>query len=54
MIEISKLDDLFAGNLENERDVIAAEPELGLGPLHTPLTMGAAMPIPHCSSTARS
>jgi len=35
MIEISKLDDLFAGNLENERDVIAAEPELGLGPLHT-------------------
>ncbi|PAU81616.1 nitrous-oxide reductase [Halovibrio salipaludis] len=35
MIEISRLDDLFAGNLENERDVIAAEPELGLGPLHT-------------------
>jgi len=53
MIEISKLDDLFAGNLENERDVIAAEPELGLGRC-TPLTMGAAMPIPHCSSTARS
>ena len=35
MVEIAKLDDLFAGNLENERDVIAAEPELGLGPLHT-------------------
>ena len=35
MIDISKLDALFDGKLENERDVIAAEPELGLGPLHT-------------------
>lgn len=35
MIEIAKLDDLFAGKLSNERDVVAAEPELGLGPLHT-------------------
>ncbi|MFZ2288873.1 MAG: TAT-dependent nitrous-oxide reductase [Halopseudomonas yangmingensis] len=35
MIEIAKLDDLFAGKLSDERDVVAAEPELGLGPLHT-------------------
>jgi nitrous-oxide reductase len=35
MIEISRLDALFNGELENERDVVAAEPELGLGPLHT-------------------
>jgi nitrous-oxide reductase len=35
MIDIAKLDDLFAGRLENERDVVAGEPELGLGPLHT-------------------
>ncbi len=35
MIEIDKLDDLFEGRLDDERDVVAAEPELGLGPLHT-------------------
>ncbi|MGE6106236.1 TAT-dependent nitrous-oxide reductase [Aeromonas sobria] len=35
MIEIAKLDDLFAGKLKDPREVIAAEPELGLGPLHT-------------------
>jgi len=35
MIQIDRLDDLFAGNLSDERDVVAAEPELGLGPLHT-------------------
>ena len=35
MIEIAKLDDLFEGNLDDERDVVAAEPEIGLGPLHT-------------------
>lgn len=35
MIEIDRLDDLFDGNLSDERDVVAAEPELGLGPLHT-------------------
>lgn len=35
MIEIDRLDDLFEGNLSDERDVVAAEPELGLGPLHT-------------------
>ncbi|MFV0476803.1 MAG: TAT-dependent nitrous-oxide reductase [Parahaliea sp.] len=35
MIEISRLDDLFAGKMADPRDTIAAEPELGLGPLHT-------------------
>lgn len=34
VISISKIDDLFAGKIK-ERDVIVAEPELGLGPLHT-------------------
>jgi len=35
MIEIAKLDDLFDDKLKDPRDVVAAEPELGLGPLHT-------------------
>ena len=35
MIEIAKLDDLFDDKFKDPRDVIAAEPELGLGPLHT-------------------
>jgi len=35
MIEIAKLDDLFDDKLKDPRDAIAAEPELGLGPLHT-------------------
>lgn len=35
MIEIAKLDDLFEDKFEDPRAVIAAEPELGLGPLHT-------------------
>jgi len=35
VIEIDKLDDLFDGRLKDERDVVVAEPELGLGPLHT-------------------
>lgn len=35
IIEIAKLDALFDDKLKDPRDVIAAEPELGLGPLHT-------------------
>ena len=35
VIAIDKLDDLFDGKLAAPRDVVAAEPELGLGPLHT-------------------
>ncbi len=35
IISIAKLDDLFAGKIKDERDVVVGEPELGLGPLHT-------------------
>jgi nitrous-oxide reductase len=34
VIDVRKLDDLFDDKIK-ERDVIVAEPELGLGPLHT-------------------
>ena len=34
VIDVRKLDDLFAGKLK-ERDIVVAEPQLGLGPLHT-------------------
>ena len=34
IIEIKKLEALFAGKIK-ERDTVVAEPELGLGPLHT-------------------
>ena len=35
VIAIDKLDDLFADKIKDPRGVIVAEPELGLGPLHT-------------------
>ncbi len=35
IIEIAKVDDYFAGKLKDPRDAVIAEPELGLGPLHT-------------------
>lgn len=35
VISIDKLDEWFAGKLKDPRDTIVAEPELGLGPLHT-------------------
>jgi nitrous-oxide reductase len=35
IIEIARLDDLFDDKLQDPRAVIIAEPELGLGPLHT-------------------
>ncbi|HEY5789355.1 MAG TPA: TAT-dependent nitrous-oxide reductase [Gammaproteobacteria bacterium] len=34
ILDVRRFPDLFAGKLK-ERDVVAAEPELGLGPLHT-------------------
>ena len=34
VLDVRKLDDLFAGKIK-ERDVVVAEPQLGLGPLHT-------------------
>jgi len=35
VISIAKIDDWFAGKFKDPRDTIVAEPELGLGPLHT-------------------
>jgi nitrous-oxide reductase len=35
MIDIAKLPDLFSGKITDPRQVVAAEVEVGLGPLHT-------------------
>lgn len=35
VISIAKLDEWFDGKLNDPRDTVVAEPELGLGPLHT-------------------
>ncbi len=35
VIELSKVHDWFAGNLDDPRKAVVAEPEIGLGPLHT-------------------
>ena len=34
-VDIAKLDDYFAGRMKDPRDAVVAEPEVGLGPLHT-------------------
>lgn len=35
IIEIAKVDQWFAGKYKDPRDAVVAEPEVGLGPLHT-------------------
>ncbi len=35
VIEIAKVDEWFEGRLNDPRDTVVAEPEIGLGPLHT-------------------
>ncbi len=35
VISIKKIDEWFRGRLKDPRDTVVAEPELGLGPLHT-------------------
>jgi len=35
IVELKKVDEAFAGKIKNPRDCVIAEPEVGLGPLHT-------------------
>jgi nitrous-oxide reductase len=51
VIDVRKLDDLFADKIK-ERDIVVAKPELGWVRC-TWHSMATAMPLPHCSSTAR-
>ena len=51
VIDVRKLDDLFDGKIK-ERDVIVAEPEIGLGPSTPPSTATATLSPPR-SSTVR-
>ncbi len=52
VIEWSRVAEWFDGGLSDPRDVVVAEPEVGLGRC-TPPTTTAATPTPRCSSTAR-
>ena len=51
VFDARKLDDLFDDKIQ-PRDVVVAEPELGLGRCTPPMT-ARAMPTRRCSSTAR-